>query len=495
MSLLLCFAMLIGTTFAWFTDVVSSEGNIITTGKLDIGMYWSEDNTVWHDAEGDNAEPVFSYSNWEPGYTEVRYIRITNEGSLAFAYKMLISPNGEVGRLAEVIDVSFDIVTNNGGFVAPTAADKQGSLGIVGTLSDLISANAPVGDGVLLPSGEAKAGFYSGEIVVCVSLHMREDAGNEYQDSSIGTTFDIKLHATQYNYESDSFGNHYDEVLDWPDLPSNNNTAQKDITTDENGILLSATSMANEEGNISVYMPAGVKFDNGTTKAVMNIHTILESEANLTLSDGQQTKSYDVHIAGVAADNTTPIKIVIEAMLPVGLNAGNFSLYHVENGATITMTALGVYDDPAHNTFTYDPETGDVTLYMASFSEVTLVAEEAKWNGGFDYTWYNPQSTMLTISNADQLAAFGAIVGGMAKDKDGNYIVNTTSDGGEIIHYDSFKGKTVRLGACIHIGDINTDTVDASENGIVLYPIGYYNNTESYIIFYKDSKHIWKMEL
>ena len=90
---------------------------------------------------------------------------------------------------------------------------------------------------------------------------------------------------------------------------------------------------------------------------------------------------------------------------------------------------------------------------MASFSEVALVAEEAIWEGEFDYSWYNPQSTMLTISNADQLAAFGAIVGGMAKDKDGNYIVNTTSDGGEISHYDSFKGKTVRLGACIHIAN------------------------------------------
>ena len=478
-ALLLCFTMLIGTTYAWFTDVVKSGGNIIKSGKLDIGMYWSENNADWQDAEGDDADPVFSYTNWEPGYTEVRYIKVTNEGTLAFAYSMLISPNGEVGKLAEVIDVSFDIVTGNGAFVAPTKENKQGSLAVVGTLSDLISANGAVADGVLLPTGEVKAGFYSGEIVICVSLHMREDAGNEYQDSSIGTTFDVKLYATQYNYESDSFGNHYDEVLDWPDLPGTNNTAEKDITTDENGLLVSATSMANEEGNISVYMPAGVKFDGGVSKAIMNVHTITESAANLTLSDGQQTKSYDVHIAGVAADNTTPIQVAIEAMLPVGLNAGNFSLYHVENGETVTMTALGVYDDPAHNTFRYDPATGDVTLYMASFSEVALVAEEAKWNGNYNYEWYNEKSTVFTISNADQLAGFGAIVGGMAKDANGNYIVNIEQDG-SIIHYDSFKGKTVRLGACIHIGDINTDTVDASENGIILYPVGYYNNTESY---------------
>ena len=483
LSLILCFAMLLGTTYAWFTDAVTSAANIIQSGNLDIGMYWSEDNTHWHDAEGANAAPVFSYDNWEPGYTELRYVKVTNEGSLSFKYEMLLSPNGEVDKLAEVIDVSMDIVTGNDAFVAPTADNKQGSLAKVGTLQDLISMNGAVTGGVLLPAGKTAENYYSGEIVVCIALHMQENAGNEYQSMSIGTSFDIKLYATQYNYESDSFGNHYDEELTWPDLPSNDNTAQQDITTDANGFLLANTSMANEEGTISVYMPEGVKFESGIDKAVLNVSPIIESGANITLTDDQQTKSYDIHIAGVAADNTKPIKIVIEAILPVGLNAANFDLYHVENGVTIIMTALGVNDDPAHNTFSYDPATGDVTFYMASFSEVALVAEHAIWKGGFDYTWYNPLSTMLTVSNADQLAAFGAIVGGMAKDLNGNYIVNTTNQNGEIIHYDSFKGKTVRLGACIHIGDIDEnypDAPDASENGIIFYPIGYYNNTESY---------------
>ena len=40
-SLLLCFVMLIGTTFAWFTDVAVSANNIIQTGKLDANMYWN----------------------------------------------------------------------------------------------------------------------------------------------------------------------------------------------------------------------------------------------------------------------------------------------------------------------------------------------------------------------------------------------------------------------------------------------------------------------
>ena len=117
LALLLCFSMLIGSTYAWFTDEVTSSGNIIQSGNLDIDMQWAEkyegDATAWNDAAGENAKPVFDYQDWEPGYTEVRYIKVSNEGNLAFKWLMNIIPVGEVGKLAEVIDVRFDVVTDN----------------------------------------------------------------------------------------------------------------------------------------------------------------------------------------------------------------------------------------------------------------------------------------------------------------------------------------------------------------------------------------------
>ena len=143
-ALLLCLSMLLGTTFAWFSDSVKSENNIITTGELKIGMYWSKNNVDWQIAEGDTANPIFSHDNWEPGYTEVRYIKVTNEGSLAFEYQMLLDPNGEVDKLAEVIDVSFDIVTDNPNFVAPTADNKAGSLAKIGTLEEILIQKARI---------------------------------------------------------------------------------------------------------------------------------------------------------------------------------------------------------------------------------------------------------------------------------------------------------------------------------------------------------------
>ena len=77
LSILLCCSMLIGTTFAWFTDSVTSGKNVIVAGNLDVQMYWTEDlaGAVWYDAEDTSSVP-FDYDNWEPGYTEVRYVKI-----------------------------------------------------------------------------------------------------------------------------------------------------------------------------------------------------------------------------------------------------------------------------------------------------------------------------------------------------------------------------------------------------------------------------------
>ena len=166
-SLLLCFVMLIGTTFAWFTDEVTSANNIIKAGKLDIGMHWSYDNNDWVNAEGINADPVFDYDNWEPGYTEVRYIKVTNDGNLAFKYQMFINPTGTVGKLAEVIEVSYDVVTGNDNFVAPASKYDMGSLTKVGTLNGLIASDNAIAGGVLLPAGESAVDYYTEEIVVC----------------------------------------------------------------------------------------------------------------------------------------------------------------------------------------------------------------------------------------------------------------------------------------------------------------------------------------
>ena len=134
-SLFVCFTMLIGTTYAWFTDSVTSAGNIIKTGTLDVTLeYKTPTDTNWLDAS--NAQ-IFKHANWEPGYTEVRYVRISNAGSLDFKFVLNVIPEtpavaGEV-NLADVIDVYM---------IAGETAVTRDALAAatpVGTLSELMA--------------------------------------------------------------------------------------------------------------------------------------------------------------------------------------------------------------------------------------------------------------------------------------------------------------------------------------------------------------------
>lgn len=287
---------------------------------------------------------------------------------------------------------------------------------------------------------------------------MDELAGNEHQKKSLcDKGFSLKLLATQATGESDSFNDQYDNDSQWPEIPSVGNNASADVPTDANGVVTTETAI---NGNgMNAIIPAGVQLTQGTNKLTLSVKNVENSEANVTLADGEELRALDVHIDGIADGNTVPVAVTLTEALPKGLNIGNYTLHHVEDGQTVPMTLLADGATPVHNNFTYDPVTGDVTLYMASFSEVAIVAEESKWEGKFDYDWYDASKTELQIANADQLAAFSAIVGGM----DGQT-------------QDSFAGKTVKLIADINLGD------KESENNpdIIFYPIGYYNSEGTY---------------
>ena len=182
-ALFLCIVLLIGTTFAWFTDTASTGVNKIQSGKLDVGLEMANgtnDNneTVWVSAE--NQMLTFKTADnrtadqiiWEPGCTyELPQLRVVNNGNLALKYKIKI--NGIQGdeKLNEVIDWTIN----------DTALDADHSLA-AGATSDTLT----------------------------IKGHMQEAAGNEYQDLSI-EGISITVYATQDTVESDSFNNTYDE--------------------------------------------------------------------------------------------------------------------------------------------------------------------------------------------------------------------------------------------------------------------------------------------
>ena len=204
MALVMCVVMLVGTTFAWFTDTASTGVNKIQAGNLDIELQyataWNDttgEPTAWADAEGQTL--TFKTKDnratdkilWEPGCRyELPELRIVNKGNLALKYKITV--NGVTGdaKLLKAID-----------FTA-----KMGATEIA--LDNL--------KGAILPSGAAQT--TAGEAVgatdpITIKGVMKTTAGNEYQGLSIDG-IGITVVATQYTYEYDSMDNLYDQNAD-----------------------------------------------------------------------------------------------------------------------------------------------------------------------------------------------------------------------------------------------------------------------------------------
>lgn len=197
LALVLCMVMLIGTTFAWFTDSVTSSNNIIQSGTLDVALEYKEmDQAEYKDA---SKGAIFDYKLWEPGYVDVKHVKISNNGTLALKYQLNVIANIVIEdnsvNLADVIDVYMFEGAKT------LTSDELANATSVGTLSSLMKDADGAAYGFLLADKN---------IEVTIALKMKESAGNEYQNLSVGDGFAVQLLATQYTEESDAFGSLYD---------------------------------------------------------------------------------------------------------------------------------------------------------------------------------------------------------------------------------------------------------------------------------------------
>ena len=422
-ALLLVIAMFSGTTLAWFTDLATSSGNVIQSGNLDAELHWSNellasDSTEWIDA---SSGAVFTHNDWEPGYTEVKYIKVTNAGTLNFKWKLTVEADGPVTSLSDVIDVYYvNPITNE--------LNSLEGLTSVGTLTKVMMDKTN-------SAGRLAAGQ---DVILAIAFHMDEQAGNEYQDMSLcNNGFSLKLLATQDVGESDSFGDDYDADADWEE-GSVNFTASASLTQVPliYGILASDITIGSSNG-ISAYLPAGVKVADGASSLDLSINRV--DDDNIALSVGDTSSSLDVHIEGIATDNTVPMIVNLGAVLQSGLDITELKLYHIEGGTPVLMTRVNTSADFAiHNQYTYNSETGEVSIYVAAFSVFSAVQTSADvWDETSDTSWYNEIDTEFTLTTAEQFSGFRDLV-----------------DGGN-----TFEGKTVKLGIDIDLDNVPFDPI------------------------------------
>ena len=246
-ALFLCIVLLIGTTFAWFTDTASTGVNKIQSGRLDVDLQIKEGDK-WVSAEGKTLDFVKAAGHeneailWEPGCTyELPELRVVNKGNLALKYKIQITGIQGDEELNKVIDWTYSV---SGEAVASLDTERH--------------LAAKTGEDDVFDTLKIKG-------------HMQESAGNEYQDKSIDGV-SITVIATQDTVENDSFGNTYDANAAYPVVAKDQNEV--------NDIIKNATD---KKATITIPAKKTITLDNGIANEG-------EKSRNITfVGDGSQT--------------------------------------------------------------------------------------------------------------------------------------------------------------------------------------------------------------
>ncbi len=176
LTIALCFSLMIGGTYAWFTDSAKISVNKIVSGTLKVGLnMWDEENEQWVDANGKTLSFIRTDAEdednglWAPGYKfRLPKLQVVNKGNLRLKYKLEF--NGMSDSL--LLDVLTFRVKVDGG------EEKAVSVGGAILENEILAAN------------EDKEVEIFGE--------MNENAKNEYQNLEV-KNMSITLTATQTN--------------------------------------------------------------------------------------------------------------------------------------------------------------------------------------------------------------------------------------------------------------------------------------------------------
>ena len=210
-SLLLCFAMLAGSTYAWFTDTATTGVNQIVSGNLDLEVYHKTSGTSIGLEKINDLTNLFdnvegSPIRWEPGAKAEETFVIKNEGNLALKYCFAVSYANATKTpadktLADALTVST--ATGEDNFDENRGERKAANTAFEGTqLADFSHAE------YLLP-GEYR------EIKMTIQWVPSANDNDFNVAGGLSVDLGINVLATQYTYEKDSFNNEYDKNAEY----------------------------------------------------------------------------------------------------------------------------------------------------------------------------------------------------------------------------------------------------------------------------------------
>ena len=380
MAMVLCMAMLVGATFAWFTDTASTGVNKIQAGKLDVALEMKDASGNWVSAEGKTLDFVKAADAkgeailWEPGCTyTLPELRVVNNGNLALKYKVIITGIQGSAKLNEAIEWTI-------GDVAMGAEQH-------------------------LAAGESNAFTIKG--------HMKESAGNEYMNESIDGIA-ITVVATQDTVERDSFDKDYDAGAEYPVV------AVANVNTNGDTVLKDKE----EDHTIQVTVPAGA-LDEGVQSLKLEV-VKSAAPAGVQVASTESSQSYEVTMKDQNGNAVSTNGTLMTVEMNVGKNRTALKLYH--DGEKMTND-IGTLTDAADH-YVYDAATGYVTMKVSHFSPFTAVFARDYWTDHAADGYATPVDTankVVTVSSAEELALFAKEVTDDGKNYSG-YTLDLAND-------------------------------------------------------------------
>ena len=363
-ALFICFAMLLGSTYAWFTDTAVSANNKIVAGTLDVEL-WQ------HSADGDenisdSKEPVFTDDIiWEPGQTETVYLSIRNNGNLELKYKvLLVVTSVSHNDLTEVMEYAITPDAKYGDNIAWSGN---------GVKVEAVENETQAIDVVLQPGDEH---FFA------LSVHMLEEAGNEYMAETV--TFDIKVLAGQAVNGDET----YDEDAIYPV-----NNAEELASAIQSGANVSLSgdvvldSSMTVGGNVSIDLN-GYKLDASALELDRPFH--MTEGSSLTINaEGSTVTVGDHGLVNVPADVKNA---------DITLNGGTY-VGETVTGALVRLRAGNENVNVTLNNVTYVDESDNGYIVSASgfVGEGVMTVNGGSFSANYGFQIYGLDATLTGV--------------------------------------------------------------------------------------------------
>lgn len=420
-AIVMCFTMIIGTTFAWFTDSVTNTNNIITSGNVDVELWHCDFNGSLPFGFGyveENGKQVDESTKlflnvegndilWEPGASASETFRIKNVGSLAFKYEF------RVKVLNKTITLDDKSLTD---VVKLQAVELEYDQNNIPVGAGLYDENVNIANDYVI-AGELLSGEYVDYYISLDWFSTEND--NDY--ANLKMNVGIELVATQLMFENDGTGSDYDKDAQFPEITypdtldgepniawytANPNATEFTLTSAEDfaGLIILTNGLSDDNPNplsIDGWDGQPVTFDKKTIKleSDVNLYQVDENEERVSISPIGDVKQNGAPFEGTFDGQNHTIKNLYQSGWAFGYEWGSygsiglFSEIHDATIKNVTIEGAECLVEGGDVSFIAGSATGNCIFENITIKDSTIATYNngcggiIGWSGAGSYTF------------------------------------------------------------------------------------------------------------